>query len=116
MKRPEDGIATYFEAVRGMRSNDAPIRRSAISTLLELARQSQEPVATHAARALAREFGPYVVTDGLGGCSAAFDFVETCNGDCGVCAWLWEGQPTSSLLDTCGPVAEVAPMLTGSSS
>jgi hypothetical protein len=101
MERLEDDLAAYFGAVRGMRSNDAMIRRPAISALLRLARQIRGPVQTRAEQALTKEFGPYPVRDGLYGCSAPFDLVEECDRNCRTCVWRWDEQPPPALPETC---------------
>lgn len=89
----QDDLAAYFVAVHAMRSDDALIRRPAISTLFRLARQLPGSLQTRAARVLNEEFGPYAVSDGLSGCCAPFAIVESCDGECRACAWVWGPIP-----------------------
>lgn len=105
MAQAEHDLAAYFRAVHAMRSDDAAIRRPAISTLLGLARQPPGPLQARAAQVLNEEFGPYAVSDGLCGCCAPFAIVESCDGNCRACAWLWDELPrTSSGIRKPGPL------------
>lgn len=89
-----DDLAAFLAAVRALHSSDPAIRRRAIATLLQLA-SGESSVQIDAERAVTEEFGPYAVTDGLGGCSAPVDVVEVCDGNCPSCVWLWQEQPAS---------------------
>ena len=88
----ETGLSAYFASATALRSADPVVRRPAISTLLDLARRSEGPVQASAARTLAREFGPYAVSEGLSGCAGSVEAVVACcaeDRDCRNCAWLW---------------------------
>ena len=90
--RSDEELLAYFQAARGLRSNDPSIRRPAIWTLIALAQQTTTPVRARAAAALTGEFGPFALTDGLSGCVAPMSAVHECDADgwdCRACAWLW---------------------------
>lgn len=89
-----EDLAAFLAAVRALHSSDPAVRRPAIAVLLQLGR-GQSCVQTDAERVVTEEFGPYAVTDGLGGCSAPIEFVEVCDGNCRSCVWLWQDQPAS---------------------
>ena len=89
MFRHEDNIASYFVAACGLRSESPSVRRPAIGTLLELARNATGPVRARAERALAEQFGPFVAKEGFSGCVAPIGVVEACDGNCRSCIWLW---------------------------
>jgi hypothetical protein len=89
----KDRLNSFFSAVIGLRSHDPAVRRPAVSTLLDLACHAQGPAQLSAAQALVEEFGPYAVTHGLSGCSAPIDVVESCDGHCRTCVWLWQDKP-----------------------
>jgi len=89
----DDDLSDYFVAVSSLRSADPAIRRPALSVLLGLARGSKGPVQVSAERALAKEFGPYAVSEGLSGCSAPADAVLACcveDKECRTCPWIWQ--------------------------
>ncbi len=88
-----DDLSAYFVAVSSLRSADPSVRRPALSVLLILARGSKGPVQARAERALAKEFGPYAVSEGLSGCVGSPGAVHACcddDRDCRACPWLWE--------------------------
>lgn len=88
----DDDLSDYFVAVSSLRSADPAVRRPALSVLLGLARGSKGPVQASAERALAKEFGPYAVTEGLSGCAGPMDAVLACcadDTDCRTCPWVW---------------------------
>jgi hypothetical protein len=89
-----EDLAAFLAAVRDLHSSDPAIRRPAIAVLLQLAR-GRSSVQTDAECVLTEEFGPYAVTEGLGGCSGPIEFVEVCDGNCRACVWLWQDQPVS---------------------
>ena len=85
----------YFRAYQDLKSDDPSVRRPAISTLIALAQQSARPIGIRASLALTREFGPFAVTEGLGGCAAPLAVVHKCDAedwDCRTCPWLWRPQ------------------------
>jgi hypothetical protein len=93
----DDDLSTYFVAVRSLRSADPSVRRPAVSALLELARGSKGPVQARAERVVAKEFGPYAVSEGLSGCAGPMEAVVACcasDEDCRSCAWIWR-EPLS---------------------
>ena len=92
----EDDLSHYFVAVSSLRSADPSVRRPALSVLLGLARGCKGPVQARAERALAKEFGPYAVSERLSGCAAPMEAVLACcadDRDCRECPWLWEEEP-----------------------
>lgn len=95
--RSDEDLSAYFQAARGLRSDDPSIRRPAIWTLIALAQQQvTAPIRARAAAALTDEFGPFAVTDGLSGCAAPVPEVHECDAygwDCRSCAWLWNPPP-----------------------
>lgn len=89
----DDDLSAYFVAVKSLRSADPSVRRPALSALLILARHAKGPVQARAERALTKEFGPYVVSEGLSGCAGPVEAVHACcqdDRDCRTCAWVWE--------------------------
>ena len=95
MAESGNNLAEYFASVRGLQSDDPLVRRPAISALLELARRAKGAVRLHAEQALIQEFGPYAVTDGLGGCAGPIEAVRACYGEgleCRSCPWVWLEQ------------------------
>ena len=92
----DDDLSDYFVAVSSLRSDDPPVRRRALSVLLGLARGCKGPVQARAERTLAKEFGPYAVSEGLSGCAAPMEAVLACcadDRDCRECPWMWEEGP-----------------------
>lgn len=89
-----EDVAAFLAAVRALHSGDPAVRRPAIAVLLQLAR-GQSSAQTDAECVLTEEFGPYALTDGLGGCSAPIEVVEVCDGNCRSCVWLWQDHPAS---------------------
>jgi len=90
--RSDEELSAYFQAARGLRSDDPSIRRPAIWTLIGLAQQARAPIRARAAAALTGEFGPFALTEGLSGCVAPMSEVHECDADgrdCRACAWLW---------------------------
>jgi hypothetical protein len=77
----DDDLSDYFVAVSSLRSADPAVRRPALSVLLGLARGSKGPVRASAERALAKEFGPYAVTEGLSDCAGPMDTLLACCAD-----------------------------------
>jgi hypothetical protein len=86
----DDDLSAYFAAVSSLRSADPSVRRPALSALLELARGCKGPVQARAERVLAKEFGPYAVSEGLSGCAGPTEVVVACSEDCRNCAWTWD--------------------------
>jgi hypothetical protein len=87
----DEEVSAYFQASRGLESDDPSIRLPAISRLIGLTRLAIEPIRARAAAALTHEFGPFAVTDGLSGCVAPISEVHECDAagwDCRACAWL----------------------------
>ena len=68
-------------AFQAFKSDDPSIRRPAISTLIDLARQATAPIRTRASAALMEEFGPFVVIEGLSGCVGAIAAVQECEAE-----------------------------------
>jgi hypothetical protein len=92
----DDDLSAYFVAVSSLRSADPSVRRPALSVLLGLARGSKGPIQASAERALAKEFGPYAVSEGLSGCAGPMEAVFACcadDSDCRTCPWMWEDEP-----------------------
>ncbi len=92
-----DDLSAYFIAVSSLRSADPAVRRPALSVLLKLVRGGKGPVQARAERALAKEFGPYAVSEGLSGCVGSIEAVHSCcedDRDCRACPWLWEDAPS----------------------
>ena len=87
----DDDLSDYFVAVSSLRSADPAVRRPALSVLLGLARGSKGPVQASAERALAKEFGPYAVTEGLSDCAGPMDTLLACADDtnCGTGPSAW---------------------------
>jgi hypothetical protein len=93
----DDDLSAYFLAVSSLRSGDPSVRRPALAALLELARGSKGPVQLRAERAVAKEFGPYAVREGLSGCAAPMEAVLACCDDdreCRSCPWQWKDEQT----------------------
>ena len=89
----DDDLSDYFVAVSSLRSADPSVRRPALSVLLGLARGCKGPVQASAERTLAKEFGPYAVSEGLSGCAGPMEAVLACSAndtDCRTCPWVWE--------------------------
>jgi hypothetical protein len=95
MVTANEDLAAFLAAVRALHSSDPAIRRPAIAVLLHLAR-GESSVQIDAECAVTEEFGPYAVTEGIGGCSGPIEFVEICDGNCRSCVWLWQEQPAHS--------------------
>lgn len=100
----DDDLSDYFVAVSTLRSADPSVRRPALSVLLGLARGSKGPVQARAEGALAKEFGPYAVSEGLSGCAGPMAAVLACcadDTDCRACPWIWEEPrlPDTALSD-----------------
>jgi len=100
MSRQNDGITAYFYAACALRSDVPALRRPAILALLELARQATGRVRDRAKDALAEQFGPFAVSDGLSGCVAPIGVVEQCDTNCQVCPWLWLNEGTAITQDS----------------
>ena len=97
--RPRDQAAACFLALRALKSDDPSIRRPAIAMLIDLAQQATSCIRAGASAALAREFGPYAVSEGLSGCAAPISTVHQCDAegwDCHACVWLWNPPPSSA--------------------
>lgn len=93
----DDDLSAYFAAASSLRSADPAVRRPALSVLLALARCAKGPVQASAERTVAKEFGPYAVSEGLSGCAGPTEAVLACcaeDRDCRGCAWMWEDLPT----------------------
>lgn len=90
--RAQDQATIYLLASQALKSDDPSIRRPAIATLIDLAQHAIPSVRACANAALAKEFGPYAVSDGLSGCVAPISTVHRCDAedwDCHGCEWLW---------------------------
>ena len=74
--RLEDQAAAYFSSSQALKSDDPAVRRAAISTLIDLAHRASTPIRARASAILAKEFGPYAVTEGLSGCTAPISTAE----------------------------------------
>ena len=95
--RPEEEASAYFLCVQALKSPDPSIRRPAISALIDLAQQATPPIRARASAALMKEFGPFVVIEGLSGCAGPILAVYDCEAegrDCRGCEWLWTVPPS----------------------
>ncbi len=100
--RAEEQASAYFQSSQALKSDDPAVRRPAISTLIALAQQAVAPVSARASAVLTKEFGPFVVTEGLSGCAAPISAVHQCDAegrDCRACEWLWD-PPSASGSDS----------------
>ena len=98
--RPEEQASAYFLSFQALKSDDSSIRRPAISALIDLAQEATPLIRTRASAALMKEFGPFVVIEGLSGCAGPIAAVYECEAegrDCRGCEWLWTApQPGES--------------------
>lgn len=94
MQQDEETCA-YFTASLDLKSADLSVRHPAISILITLAQRATAPVRARAVAILIKEFGPFVVIDGLSGCAAPIVTVHECDTaerDCSGCEWLWRSS------------------------
>ncbi len=108
--RHEEEAAAYLRSSQALRSPDPSIRRPAISALTDLAQQATPPIRSRASATLMKEFGPFVVIEGLSGCAAPISAVHVCDEegrDCRGCEWLW--NPPSGEAGKIAPPALAEP-------